>query len=125
MRRIPNDVSREAKPSLWVYQGRWALGLILGTVAGIFIFRKLAAWDVELIPNLVASVMPLALYTLFVVAFINGRAPSYAFDLWLRLRHQARTALFHLGLVDCVPELILSRSKDPAHPSQFSSEKES
>jgi hypothetical protein len=123
MRRIPNDVSRDAKPSLWVYQGRWALGLIVGTVAGIFIFRKLAAWDVELIPNLVASIMPLALYTLYVVACVNGRAPSYAFDLWLWARHRVRIGLFNLGLVDRVPELILGQSKAPAHPSRFSSAK--
>jgi hypothetical protein len=86
-------------------------------------FQRLSGWDVDLIPNLVASAMPLALYTLFVVAFVNGRAPSYFIDLWLWQRRRAWVALYAWGLRSQGREFVLSRPAPPIHPLELCNRK--
>jgi hypothetical protein len=59
-----NDNAREARPSVWVFQGPYAILLVFGVLVFILSFRVLATWGVDLIPNVIASAFPLGLMTL-------------------------------------------------------------
>src|SRR5207249_7895483 len=79
----PNDNAREAKPGIWIFQGRAVAVLVLGAAVFIALFRMLAAIDIDWPAALVISLAPLTLMTIAVHLLVNGRAPSYASDLVL------------------------------------------
>jgi hypothetical protein len=112
----PNDNAREAKPGIWIFQGRAVALLVLGAAIFITLFRVLMAIDVDWTAALVISLAPLAVMTLAVHLLVNGRPPSYASDLALLAIWRLRVRLYMAGALDRPPELW-ARMRKPIHPN--------
>jgi hypothetical protein len=114
----PNNVSRTAKPSLWIFSGPSVGWLVVGVLAFIASFRLLSLWDVDWWLDLIVSSIPLALITLFV--FLTRAKPdSWAIDLLFFKVWQCKSWLYMHGGLDRAP-LLWGEAKAPAHPRDFS-----
>jgi hypothetical protein len=111
----PNDNAREARPAIWIFQGRAVALLVLGAAIFIALFRVLMAIDVDWPAALVISLCPLGIMTLVVHYLVNGRPPSYASDMALMSIWRLRTRLYLAGALDRPPELWV-RNEKPPHP---------
>ena len=115
----PNDCARTAHPSLWIFSGPWVGTLVLGVMFFISIFVLLSRWGVDWIPATIISLVPLAVFTVFVHLFVNGRAPSHALDLSALGVWRLRSAWYSQRLSDKPPQLwVVLRA--PRHPKDFS-----
>jgi hypothetical protein len=113
-----NDAAREAKPSLWVFEGPWVGTLVVGVMFFISLFVLLSRWGVDWIPASVISGFPLGLTTLFVQFFVNGRPPSYALDLLALQTWRLRSSWYLQRLLDKPPQFwVVLRA--PRHPKDF------
>ena len=112
----PNDNAREAKPGIWIFQGRAVVLLVLGAAIFIALFRMLTASDVDWPEALAISLIPLAVMTLVVHMLVNGRPPSYASDLAVLAIWRLRVHLYMAGALDRPPELWV-RIRKPIHPT--------
>jgi len=115
----PNDGAREAKPSLWIFEGPWVGTLVVGVMFFISLFVVLSRLGVDWIPATIISAAPLAVMTVFVIFFVNGKAPSYALDLFALGVWRLRSAWYLSKLSDRPPQLwVVLRA--PSHPKDFS-----
>ena len=116
-----NDNAREGRPSVWIFQGRSVVLIVIG--AGLFIglFRILDVAGVDWPLNIALSILPLALCAFFVWRFVNGKPPSYAWDLLILSLWRFRSWLFLKGALDRPPAFWI-RGQMPRHPNEFSSE---
>jgi hypothetical protein len=112
----PNDNAREAKPGIWIFQGRAVALLVLGAALFIALFRILMASDIDWPVALVISLVPLAIITLVVHLLVNGRPPSYASDLAMLGIWRLRVWLYMIGALDRPPQLWVRNCK-PIHPT--------
>lgn len=112
----PNDNAREAKPGIWIFQGRAVALLVLGAAIFLALFRILMASDIDWPAALVISLAPLAIITVVVHVLVNGRPPSYTSDLALLAMWRSRVRLYMAGALDCPPELWVRKPK-PIHPT--------
>ena len=118
MRVVPNDVAQDAAASLWIFRGPWMAALVLGCGVAFSVFRVLAAWGADLVPNLLISVVPILLVAGFVYFFVNDQAPSYPIDVFRWVLFGLRVRLYCLGAVRRPPELWV-RQRPPVHFSEF------
>jgi hypothetical protein len=112
----PNDNAREAKPGIWIFQGRAVALLVLGAAIFIALFRVLMAIDIDWPAALAISLVPLAVMTLSVHLVVNGRPRSYASDLALLGIWRLRVWLYLAGALERPPELWV-RNRKPIHPT--------
>jgi hypothetical protein len=112
----PNDNAREAKPGIWIFQGRSAALLVLGAAIFIALFRVLMTLDIDWPEALLISLAPLGAMTVSVHLLVNGRSPSYASDLALLGIWRFQVRLYMAGALDRPPELWVRNSK-PMHPT--------
>jgi hypothetical protein len=116
----PNDNAREGRPSVWIFSGQSVVLLVIGVGLSLVLFRIAnALWGLETIPSLVIGIAPLALITVFVAFFVNGKPDSYALDLAFWGAFRLQSWLYATGIVDCLPEFWV-RGKCPRHPREFS-----
>jgi hypothetical protein len=113
-----NDTAREARPGLWIFQGKCVVLIPLGVAAFILIFKALASLDVDWYLTLPLATLPMLGFTLFVWLFVNGKPSSYASDLWLLKLWRFKCWLYLHGYLDRPPLLWVER-KAPQHPKQF------
>jgi hypothetical protein len=113
-----NDCARTARPSIWIFEGPNVGLLVVGVLFFIALFLVLSRLGVEWIPAVVISALPLAGITIFVGCFVNGRAPSYALDLFLQAVWRFKCGCYLAGALDRPPELWVTGRK-PMHPTQF------
>jgi hypothetical protein len=118
----PNDCARQARPSIWIFQGPSVGLLVVGVLFFIALFLVLSRLGVDWIPAVVISALPLALITGYVQFFVNGKAPSHALDLVILLGWRIRSDLYLAGCLDRPPELWVT-SRTPAHPYLYSQDK--
>jgi hypothetical protein len=118
-----NDNAREGRPSLWIFQGRSVVLLVIGAGVFIVLFRILDATGVDWLLNIYLSILPLGLTTLYVWLFVNGKPSSYACDLLMFAIWRSKSWLYLNGALDRPPAFWI-RSRSPRHPSEFSSEVE-
>ncbi len=114
----PNDNAREARPGLWIFQGRSVVLLVVGVGAFVAVFRMLDFVGVDWPLNVVVSLLPLALMTAYVWGFVNGKAPSYAQDLLVLNLFRFRQWMYLRGVLNRPPQFWVMDRK-PAHPNQF------
>jgi hypothetical protein len=104
LRFVLNDCAKEVQPGVWCFRGPWVGALACGAVVSFMTFRLLAAYaDVDLIPNVAVSALPLLLVTAFVYLFVDGHAPSHPIDLFVWLLHRLHVGLCEWGLVRSAP----------------------
>jgi hypothetical protein len=113
-----NDNATEARPSLWVFQGKSVVALVGGVAAFIFLFQILAAWGMPFFLNAALSASPMGLATAFVVFLVNGRAPSYALDLLFWKVFCLGSGLYRSGFLDRPPQ-FWKRGKKPPRLEEF------
>lgn len=113
-----DDASRDARPSIWIFNGDSAVLLIGATLASIVAFRFLAGFEVDWQVNLGVSVLPIVAVSVFVATLVNGKSPSYplCFFSWAILRLSTR--LYLRGVLDR-PALLWRMPKAPVHPLDF------
>ena len=116
----PNDAAREARPSLWVFEGPWVGTLVVGVMFFISLFVVLSRLGVDWLPATIISALPLGVMTLFVHFFVNGRAPSYAVDLFALQVWRLRSAWYLRRLSDNPPQLWVVLRPASLHPKDFS-----
>lgn len=118
MEAHPNPSSREARPSFWIFEGRSALFFLGGFGASLAAFKTLADGGWDLVPNALASLLPLAAVTWFVACLVNGKAPSHPVDFlhWKLFQFQANR--FRKGGLTRPPQLWRQPPATP-HPSTF------
>ena len=116
-----NDNAREGRPSVWIFQGRSVVLLVIG--AGVFIglFRILDAAGVDWPLNIPVSLLPLALMAFYVWWFVNDKPSSYAWDLFILAIWRCKSWLYLNGALDRPPAFWI-RARLPRHPDQFNSE---
>jgi hypothetical protein len=110
-----NDNAREAKPAIWIFQGKAVALLVAGAAIFIALFRVLMATDVDWPVALAISCAPLGIITIVVHSLVNGRPPSFAGDLTLLTIWNCRVRLYLAGALDRPPELWI-RNQKPPHP---------
>jgi hypothetical protein len=115
----PNDAAREAKPSMWVFEGPWVGTLVVGVMFFISLFVVLSRLVVDWIPTTIISALPLGVMTLFVQFFVNGKAPSYALDLFALQVWRLRSVWYLHRLSDKPPQFWVVL-RPPLHPRDFS-----
>ena len=111
----PNDNAREARPAIWIFQGKAVALLVAGAAIFIALFRLLMATDVDWPVALAISCAPLGIITIVVHSLVNGRPPSFAGDLTLLTIWRCRVRLYLAGVLDRPPELWI-RNQKPPHP---------
>jgi hypothetical protein len=114
----PNDNAREARPGLWIFQGRSVVLLVVGVAAFVVLFRILdwAGWEWPI--NVVISFLPLLALGTYVHVFVNSKPQSYSADLFLGLLWRGRVWLYMAGALDHPPQFWI-RLPAPRHPNQF------
>lgn len=113
-----NDNAREARPGLWIFSGKWVVLLPVGIFLFIGIFRILMSLQVDWFLTLPIALMPMVAFTVFVWTFVNGKAASYATDMWLLALWRLKAKLYLAGMWDRAP-VLWSRAKIPMHPNEF------
>jgi hypothetical protein len=111
----PNDNAREARPAIWIFQGKAVALLVAGAAIFIALFRLLMATDVDWPVALAISCAPLGIVTIVVHSLVNGRSPSYASDLALLTVWRLRVRLYLAGALHQPPALWI-RNQRPPHP---------
>ena len=114
----PNDNAREGKPALWIFEGRSIVFLVGGVAAFVALFRICDAAGLDWYFSAGLSMLPIALATLYVVVFVNGKPPSYSLELLLFALWRLRCRLYQAGLLDASPQFWAQKRK-PGHPNQF------
>ena len=115
----PNDCARTAQPSLWIFQGPAVGLLVVGVMFFVCLMLVLSRLEVDWVPTVVISVLPLAAITIFVHFFVNGRPPSNALDLLALQMWRLGSSWYLQRLLDKPPQLwVISRA--PRHPKEFS-----
>ena len=116
----PNDNAREGKPSLWIFEGRSVVLLVCGVAAFVAVFRICDAAGLDWYLSAGVSLLPLMLVAVYVQLFVNGKPPSYSFDLLAFALWRLRVRLYKAGLLESPPQFWV-QDRRPPHPSQFSS----
>ena len=114
----PNDNAREGRPGLWIFQGRSVVLLVVGVAAFVALFRTFDSAGLDLTINAVISLLPLVVMGAYVQFFVNGKAPSYAFDSLLFLIWRTKALLYMSGCLDRPPVLWIVTGK-PVHPKEL------
>lgn len=112
----PNDSAREARPSLWIFSGSNTGWLVIGVLFFVSLAMLLSRLGFDWFVTLPLSLLPLGFITLFVMYFVNDRAPSHALDLVAFKLWQVKSRLFLHGLMERPPELW-ARGRKPRHPA--------
>jgi hypothetical protein len=113
-----NDNAREGKPALWIFEGRSVAFLVGGVAAFVALLRICDAAGLNWYFSAGVSLLPMALATLYVASFVNGKPPSYSADLLLFTLWRLRCRLYKAGLLDAPPQFWV-RERKPYHPNQF------
>jgi hypothetical protein len=113
-----NDVSREAKPSLWIFSGAWVALLPASVLAGLCIARILMAAYLDWWLIIPIACLPFVGAVVFVHFFVNARPPSFFMDLAFLMSWRFRTWLY---MHSCLyrPPLLWLRPKSLPHPTSF------
>lgn len=119
MKRYPNDVTLEAKPSFLIFQGGSASLLIVGIIVSMVVLKVLTWRGVEFLHAAVFSLIPPALVTAYVWALVKDKAPSHASDLFSQACFGVRVTLYAWGLLERPPEFG-GAEKPLLHPSELS-----
>jgi hypothetical protein len=114
----PNDCTREARPSLWIFEGPTVGWLVLGVMFFLSLFVVLSRLGVDWLPATGISALPLGLMTVFVRFLVNGRAPSYAVDL-LTLEVWRLRSWWYLQRLSDRPAQLWIVVRAPRHPKEF------
>jgi hypothetical protein len=113
-----NDVSQDARPSVWIFEGKSVLLLVGSVAAGVAIFQAVSEIGVELVPAAaMASAPPLAAAAV-VALCVNGKPPSYFSDLLKWQGFRLKTWLYSIGALDRPPQLWCPGPVVP-HPTAF------
>ena len=112
-----NDCSREAHPGVWIFRGRSAVFLVIGTIAFVALFRILAACDIDWYLALPISTIPLGVISL-TVWVLRDKQPSYMTDWLLWQLWRVKTRMYFAGCLDR-PPLLWIKGKEPTHPKDF------
>ena len=118
----PNDNAREARPSLWIFQGRAIVLFVIGVGVAVAFYRIFDAAGVEWEFNISLSLLPLALMASFVHLFVNGKAPSFAQDTVALHAFRFRQWVYLQGALNRPPQFWIKSAELPP-PSQFCQEK--
>jgi hypothetical protein len=94
---------------------------VIGTAVFIVLFRMLDAAGVDWPLNISLSILPLAVTTLYVWRFVNGKPSSYAWDLLMFAIWRSKSWLYLHGALDRPPAFWI-RARLPRHPREFTSE---
>jgi hypothetical protein len=113
-----NDNAREARPGLWIFQGRSVVLLVVGVATFVALFRTLDSAGLDLPINAAISLLPSVVMGAYVQFFVNGKPPSYAFDKLLFLIWRAKSCLYMAGWLDRPPALWIVTRK-PMHPEEL------
>jgi hypothetical protein len=115
----PNDNAREGRPSVWIFSGRSIVYLVLGVALAIALFRLAnLVWGFDVLWSLIIGSTPLAAVTLFVQLLVNGKPPSYAWDVICWGIWGTHAWLYRVGIFDRPPQFwVLGRK--PRHPHLF------
>jgi hypothetical protein len=112
-----NATSREAKPGLWIFTGRFLILLVASAAAFIAIFQSLNAFGFDLITSLVISLLPALVSALF-VAMIRGKPPSYSTDVLLLWVWRMKTWMHQAGMKERA-SLLWIEDRAETHPKEF------
>ena len=116
----PNDNAREARPTLWVFSGS-AIGFVpLAVLASICSFMILSRSGFDWWVALLISVLPCVGLAALAHFFLNGKPPSYLFDLLALASWRLRCWLYFAGCMDN-PPLFQIKVRAPRHPREFNS----
>ena len=118
-----NDCARESRPGVWIFQGRYAVLLVIGASAFLMLFKIVSNAGFDFLSTVAISLVPLALMSLWVAFFVNGKPVSYTYDLLLLGRFRFRAWLYRQGIIHRAPGFALL-SPAPPHPDEFNSEQE-
>jgi hypothetical protein len=113
-----NDNAREAKPSLWIFQGAAVGWLVVGVMFFVTLVTVLARLGADWPSATVISLLPLGAITVFVHFFVNGQPPSHALDLFALQMWRVRSSWYLHRLLDRPPQLWVVR-RPPPHPKEF------
>ena len=116
-----NDVSRQAKSTLWIFEGRSLVYLVAGAMGSLTLFKAQELLFVPVLINVSISAVPVCVATLFVFSLVQGKAPSYAWDAIVWRVFEFRAWLFRAGITTQPPQLW--RNPKPLPPlSDFTRE---
>lgn len=113
-----NDNAREGRPAVWIFEGKSVVFLVGGVAAFVALFRILAGVGFEWPMNLGISVLPLLAMTAYVHFAVNGKPPSFAFDVLFLWLWQAKVWLYFSGALDR-PPVLWPVTEKPKHPKEF------
>lgn len=113
----PNDNAEDVHPAFWVFRGRWGVLLMVGMVGYVFIFQACSLSGLDIWTSIILAVIPVILSVLFVMVFVNGKPPGYAWDLVKQRAFDACGWLYARGLLDRPPQLwrVNKEPENPAH----------
>ena len=117
----PNDNAREGRPRVWIFQGRSVVLLVIGVGLFVGLFRILDVVGIDWLPDVLISLLPLALTTLFVWRLVNDRPSSYAADLLAWHLFRFRQWVYRRGALHRPPSFWIRCGELP-HPDQFKEE---
>jgi hypothetical protein len=118
MKRYPNDVSLEARPSFWIFQGSSASAFIVGVILALVLFKGMTWSGFDFLSSLTVALMPVVGVTVYVWAFVKDKAPSYGADLIDQAWFGVRVALYRAGLLSR-PPTVREPSAKAMPPSQW------
>jgi hypothetical protein len=120
----PNDNARQATPSLWIFQGKSVVLLVIGAFAFVVIFQMLQRCFLDWWMCIPIALLPLGVMTLVVHFLVNGRPPSYILDVSSWGAWRFRTVLFKAGVLERNPSMWIT-ARAPRHPNEFSAKETS
>ena len=113
-----NDNAREAHPTLWIFSGPTIGFVPLAVLASICSFMILSRNGLDWWVAILVSTLPCVAIAGLAHFFLNGKPPSYLFDLLALASWRLRCWLYFAGWMDR-PPIFSVRAKAPRHPREF------
>lgn len=115
-----NDIGREGRPGVWIFRGKTGVvSLVAGAMMGIVVYEVMFQWAFDWWLDLAIALLPLALVTVWVHVFVNGKPESYFIDIVLLWLWKLNSGLYRMGGLSR-PPLFWVEVKTPPHPKEFS-----